>query len=65
MAYLSPGRVTVRQFVLVFVYQNEPNGHLYLGRDFDASSRAVWVVFGLYLDDDALLQSRKSDFATI
>ena len=24
----------------------------------------IWVVFGLYLGDDGLLQSRKSDFAT-
>ena len=44
MAYFSPGRVTLRQFVFVFVY--------------------IWVVFGLYLGDDGLLQSRKSDFAT-
>ena len=44
MAYFSPGRVTLQQFVFIFVY--------------------IWVVFGLYLGDNDLLQSKKSDFAT-
>ena len=45
MAYFSPGRVTLQQFVFIFVY--------------------ILVVFGLYLGDNGLLQSKKSDFATI